>query len=423
LLNDGNTALMFGTSDERKGFETSDQLQLWKVSGKTVVRSPTWIPFPGEAEHFGKKTNSHVVQAIPIANDRLILLGGNGHLACVDVRTLEPLWHVRLSGNCAIDASTDRSLLAVLDGPSIMIVDPQSGELKSSQSLDDKPHIAWPKVRWSPSGTRLLLSFTTQLRVLDLTTGQWLHQCSFNSAPIAPNALSYPHDDYALLEDRLLVHIPSQIKVCEYQDATRVTAVGGTTFIGMQTGDAGIILPTRVPHQAAEKVLEQAKTDPSVFLIHPGIEVTIDARGAGQHQAQVTASLQAAARSAGYKVVAKAPISLVATITGPKQEAVSYIAAGAYIANAYQSAIRLRWNGKDVWSTGGSNIPGVIQTDRDESIQDKLNELGKSPNMHIFEHVQLPKLLQKPPTEDGTVRRSEALLQSKITLRGIVDSK
>ena len=45
LLNDGSTVLMYGTSDDRKGFETSDQIQLWRVNGKKVVQSKSWCHF------------------------------------------------------------------------------------------------------------------------------------------------------------------------------------------------------------------------------------------------------------------------------------------------------------------------------------------------------------------------------------------
>ncbi len=423
LFNDGSTVLMYGTSDERKGFETPDQLQLWKVNGKQVVRSQTWIPFPDEAEHFGKKSNAKLVEAIPLPNNKLIILGSNGHLACIDAVTRKAFWHTKLSQSFAIDASVDRSLLAVVDGHTIMIVDPQLGQVKCSQSLTDKPHVAWPKLCWSPSGNKLLLSFTNSLRVLDLTTGQWTHQCTFTGAPMATNSLSYPHDDYALLDNRLLVHIPSQIKVCEYRDATRITTLGGTSFIGMQSGETGLVVPSKIPHPAAEKILAQAEKDPSVFLIHPGVEVSIDANGTGQHARHVTTSLQAAAIAAGYKVVPNASVSIVATITGPKQEAVSYIASGAYIANVFQSSVKLTWKGKDLWSTGGNNIPGFLQTKQGETIQQKLDELGKTPNLYVFEKAQFPKLLQRPSENTQNPTQSEALLVSKFTMQGLVDSK
>ncbi|HUP79539.1 MAG TPA: hypothetical protein VM260_13390 [Pirellula sp.] len=173
----------------------------------------------------------------------------------------------------------------------------------------------------------------------------------------------------------------------------------------------------------AEKMLAQAQTDPSVFLIHPGVDVSIDASGAGQYSAQVASSLRSAAQDVGYRIVAGSPILIVGSVSGPKQEAVSYIANGAYIANVYQSNIRIVWQGKDLWSNSGNNIPGFLQTKRNESIQEKLNELGKTPNLTVFEKTQFPKLLQRPASDVKSPNRSEALMTSRLTTQGLVDSK
>ena len=423
LLNDGSTVLMHGTSDDRKGYETPDQIQLWRVNGKKVIQSKSWIPFPEDSESWGKKVNGAVNTAIPLPNNKMILLA-NGHLACIDIVTRKPYWHTRLSGDHAIDASADRSLLAVADGHVILIIDPQTGTVKASTMLDDKPHVGWPRIRWSASGTKLLYTFVAEMRVLDLKTGEWIHKLKFPGGPIAPNGLSYPHDDYALLNNNLLLHIPSQIKVCDYRSANSVVAIGGTAFIGMQTGDGGLVVPAKFPHPAAEKVLAQAEKDPSVFLIHPGVQVSVDASGAGQWAQQVSGMLSKAATNAGYKVVPNSAIRIVAAVSGPRQEAVSYIARGSYVANVFDSSIKLNWQGKDVWSTGGNNIPGIIQTNRDQSIEDKLKELGQTPNLGVFEHAQFPKLLQRPSSTDPkNGPQSEALLVSTFTLQGLVDTK
>lgn len=427
LLNDGSTVLMFGTGSERSGSETSDQVQLWRLNGKKVIQSKTWVPFPDESESWGKKSNGVLVDAIPLPNDRLILLSGNGHLVCIDAATRNPYWHTKLSGSFAIDASVDRSLLAIADGHLIMIVDPQAGVVKSSIFLDDKPHMAFPHVRWSPNGTCLLVSFANQLRVLDLKSGEWTQKCELTGVQaISSSEMIYPHDDFALLGNRLLVHIPSQIKVCDYRDGPHVKAIGGTTFIAMQSAEGGILVPSKMPHPAAEKMLAQAQTDPSVFLIHPGVEVSVNASGAGQWASQASQFLSKAATAAGYKVVANAPISIVASVTGPKQEAISYIAAGAYIANVYTSSLKLTYQGNDLWSTSGDNTPGFLQTTRGESIQDKLNELGKTPNLSVFEHAQFPKLLQKPSEEKDQKKSGNqlgSLMISTFTMQGLVDSK
>ncbi|MCA9012910.1 MAG: PQQ-binding-like beta-propeller repeat protein [Planctomycetaceae bacterium] len=422
LLNDGNTVLMYGSSNEREGHETPDQIQLWRVNGKKIVRTKSWVPFPDEVEKWGKMTNGSVKYAVPVQEDKLILLSENGQLVCIDVETRKPYWHTKLTSGGSVDASIDRSLLAVIDDRAIMIIDPQTGSVKAAAYLEGQPHVAWPQVRWSPSGKKLLVGFTNELRVLDLTNGKWTHQTAFTGMNVAWG-ISYPHEDYALIQNELLVHLPSQIKVCSYNKATSITTLGGMSFIGMQEPSGGFIVPAKMPHPAAEAILAQAEKDPSVFLVHPGVEVSIDTAGAGQWASQAKQLLTKAATASGYKVVANSPISIVASITGPKQEAISFIAAGAYIANVYQSNIALKWEGKDLWTTGGSNIPGGVQTKRGQSIQEALDEYGKVPNLGVFEHTEFPKMLQKPSAETKEKgAQSDALMFSTFTMQGLVDS-
>ena len=77
-----------------------------------------------------------------------------------------------------------------------------------------------------------------------------------------------------------------------------------------------------------------------------------------------------------------------------------------------------------MWTTGGSNLPGMISTSRDESIQDKLNEIGKTPNLRVFEDARFPKMLQKPSGDNkGPGAQSDALMTSNFTMQGLVDSK
>jgi hypothetical protein len=424
LLQDGTTVLMQGSSDERSGHETPDILQLWKVGGKSVSRSARWIPFPDEHEHFGKKTNAHLTDACSFPNNRLVILGNNGHLICIDSTQCKPFWHARLSKDHAICASEDRKWLAVIDGHAVMIVDPQTGKTVATKMLDGDPHLGWTRACWSPSGEKLLITFVSQARVLDLKTGEWSHSMSYtNGGPIAPNALSYPHDDYALLNNNMLVHLPTQIRVCEYQKASAVATFGKTTLFGVQEENGGTITPVSLPHVAAEKLLLTAKNDPKVFLIHPGVNVSIDASGTGQHAERVSQALEKSAKAAGYEVTTGSPIRIVAAITGPKQEAVSYIGAGAFIANVYHSTVKLTWNGQDLWQNLGTNSPpGMMFTSRDESIQDKLNELGKSPSFHVFENASFPKLMQRP-REGAQGPKSLALMVSNVTMTGIVDQK
>ena len=173
--------------------------------------------------------------------------------------------------------------------------------------------------------------------------------------------LSCPHDDFALLDNHLLVHLPTKIQVCDYRDAGQIETLGGTSFIAMLADAGGLLAPGDFPHPAAAKLLEKAQSDPSVFLIHPGVAVAIDVSGiAGPYQPGVRQGLEKAAKASGYTVAQSSPIVIMGAITGPKQEAVSYIASGSYVVNAYTSTIRLVWNGRDLWQTSGTNVPGML---------------------------------------------------------------
>ncbi len=423
VLNDGTTIVMYGTG--RDGMETSEQIQLWKLNGKKVIRTATWIPFSEESESFGKKNNAAVAAAFPLIDNKAILLSDKGHLVCFDIFKRRPLWHSRLSGNFAVDLSLDGSQLYVMDGHTIMQVDPLTGEVKASTMMEGKPHLAWPRIKLSPSGKRLLISFTTSLRVLDLTTGKWIYDITFaQNGGIGARGLSYPHEDFALLDESLLVHLPTQIKLCSYQGAQKIVSAGNSTFIGLLSNEGGMVVPSKIPHPKAESTLKQAEKDPSVFLIHPGVEVSINAAGVGgQYQQEVTKFLTNQATAAGYKVVPNAPISIVATVSGPTREAISFIARGSYVINKYESSIRIVWKGKDLWKTSGTNAPGMLATDPGQTIQEKLDELGKSPSLYVFEKATFPKLLQQPNenAQDANISQ-DALLTSKFTMQGLVDS-
>lgn len=429
VLNDGATVLMQGSGKEREDYETPDQLQIWRMQGKKIVRSGIWQPFAAADDTVGRRRmgsdSSHVNHAMPIADNKIMLLSKERHLACFDVRTRQAIWHTRLKPHYALDYSLDRTQLFLLDDQTLMVVDPSSGKVLSSLSLEGQPRLSWPRICLNPAGDQLLLTYGNDFRVIDLSSGTTgLSGTITTSGPLAANGLSFLNDDYALLDNRLLLHLPSQIMVCEYKDAAQITSVGGVEFVGLLGDQGGLVVPTSIPHPKAKETLAKAVNDPGVFLIHPGVSVSLNVTGVGgEYQAQVETALRQAAEKAGYKVVSNAEISIVAAVSGPTPEGVSYIARGTYVINKYTTDVRLVWNGKNVWSRGGSNVPGMLSLDRDQTIQQKLDELGKKPNISFFDGVSFPKLLQAPQEGQQGQNSGNALLVSKFTLQGLVDSK
>ena len=89
---------------------------------------------------------------------------------------------------------------------------------------------------------------------------------------------------------------------------------------------------------------------------------------------------------------------------------------------SYSSQVRIEWKGKSVWATSGTNIPGMLSAERGK-LQEKLDEYSKRPNLSVFESANFPKMLQAPSNNQGTQSSHNALMVSKFTLQGLVDSK
>lgn len=425
LLNSGSDVVMVGKSDGRRSEgETKDQLQIWRFNGKKIERTGSWIPYPDDVKDFGKLRNGHVLIAEPVRKNRLLTMSDKGHLALWDIATRKPIWHARFNGqNFAMDVSMDRKLVALVNNTTIMVVNIDNAEILGSKALPNGTTVGWPRILWGPDGDRLLFTSLGDVRVLDVKTGEWIHEMTFPQKPIAPNGLSFPDNDFALLNNNLLVHLPTKIQVCDYQGANSIKTLGGVSFIAVQGGDGGVFVPSAFPHPAAAELLETAKADPSLFLIHPGVAVSIDVTGVpGQHRQAVRTELEKSVVASGYRVAANAPIRIFGSITGPKQEAVSYIASGSYIVNKYTSMIKMKWQGQELWSRSGSNVPGVLMTKRGQTMQQALDEAGRKPNISLFGSVRFPEMMQKPKEGQGP-QRTTALMTSKFTPQGLVDSK
>lgn len=425
LLNDGQTVLMVGASDERGGLERPYELQLWRIDNTTVARSPSWIPFQNATEErsFGRRETTHaaVSSAVPLTGPHVMLLSDKGHLGVVDIAARTPVWHVELGRDFAVDVTADRSLMAIAQGASIMIVRSATGEVLSQTMLPGKPHTAWPRIRWSPSGKHLAMAHVSSLRVLDVQSGEWVHEEERPGAPAAAQGLDFPHEEFLLLNNTNLVHLPTKIQVCDYQNVHWIGTVGGTTFVLVQDGGGGSLGPQAIPHPKAAQLLQAAQQDPKTFLLGPGSRVAIDVSGVpSQYQAETRSGLEEVVKRAGFQVAPSAPVSVVAKVEGPTQEAVQYIARGAYVVNKYVSKVTLVWEGRELWTTSSTNVPGVLTTERGETIQQRLDKLGQAPSLHVFRNAQLPRFLQRP-RDGGTAQRSTALMLSRFTPQGLQD--
>ncbi|GAB5403696.1 MAG: hypothetical protein Aurels2KO_19270 [Aureliella sp.] len=422
LLDSGSAVLMVGDGDGGKGFETKDTLQLWSVKGRRVERSGLWVPFTGTTRKFGRDVNTGVMNAQVLSGELVLMLGSNGRLALWNLPRREPIWFVDLNGNNLDYAlSPDRSLLALYSDKTVAVVEPKTGNLLGATTYESNTPAGWNRICWSPSGKYLMTSGGNAQRVISIEDGSVVHDVP--SGITAMKGLAFPDDDYALINNSMLVHLPSRIKVCEYRDCGKVKTAGDTSFIAFSRGEGGLLIPSKFPHPTAADLLEQAKDDPKTFLVHPDVGVSIDVnKVSGQWRNAVRQGIEKSIVSSGYKLDPSSPIKIVGEITGPKQDAVSYFGAGSHVVQRYSSSLTIQWNGKTLWRTGGSNIPGFMMLKRDETIESVLAKAGQSPNTSMYGTAKFPKFIQRP-SEGSNKPGSNALLVSRFTLKGLVDSQ
>lgn len=423
LLDNANTALMVGLGDHRGNSERKAELQLWQFSGKQIVRSASWVPYAGDKN--GGREDGDVLDAEVLNQQRLLTLSDKGHVVLWNLTSRQPIWHARLSErNFDMQLSADRKLLALFDEKTLMVLHPETAEILGSTALAPNTATGWCRVAWSPSGERIALTSISDVRVLDVKTGEWIYDFSLPGGPVATKAMSYPDENFLLLDNQLLVDLESRIQVCEYRDAGDIESIGETSFVALHSGSGGQLTPLKLPHPGALEMLQLAQQDPTLFLLHPGVEVAIDVSAISEPQREAARQgLETSATQSGYTINASSPIKVVGSISEPKQEAVSYIAAGSYIVNRYTSAVKIEWNGSTLWSTSRTNVPTVLMTKRGQTMQEALDEAGKGPNMTIFGSLRFPEFMQKPSQGQAAGRRTQALMSAQFTMQGVVDAK
>lgn len=421
LLNDGSTVLMHGCGIGGRAINTSDQLQLWRLVGDQVERSDTWVPFPATSERFGKPHHAAVEQAIALDRNRIVLRSNEGHLACVDTVSRQPLWAIEIDKLGGFDALPDQSLLAVIAGNRLLVIDPHQGQIQAALTLGDEPNNHVRQVAWSPDGSQIAAAVNSELWIIDSRNGSILQNFTLPDGAHAVGGLSFPDPDYLFLSGTLF-HLPSQLLACHYMGAD-LRFSGGVTYIAIDGLEQGLVTAATIPHPSAAKLLAENANDADKFLIQPGVKVALDVSATGSHAAEITQRLTAAIQTAGYELVPQSEITIVAEIGPPVLHNVNYIAGGSHTTSVTKSHLKIRWQGRDVWNRTVSNEPESLRLENRETIEQRLAEIAKHPNLTVFdENAGLPKRLQRPLPADGGPK-GKALMTSQFTPKGLVDLK
>lgn len=396
------------------GFGNLDRLELWTLKGARAERAVSWIPY-ADAQHGGRD----VMWAEFLSAERLATSSRGGKVVIWSFPALEPLSAFSLAEGAVPGLSPDRTRIAYCNGKEVGIFDVTRGEVIAQQATPEE--LVFPTVLFSPSGKKLAAIGRDKLVVWDIATGATERSISL-AGIIVTEGSQFPDENFVLVNGHVLIDLENQLKLWSYEGHQKAACAGGWTFFGVSDGEQkpGALLAVQLPHAAARSMLKQALTQPDLFVLHSGSTVKLNLDGVpdAAERERVRKALTDQLQTIECKPGETGTIELVATMEGPKDRQVRYMFGGGdYHVKEYTARVKFVYQGQTAWERSGSNVPGVMTLKKGENVADKLRASEK-PDYAFFEHVLLPRFLQKPAAGKGA-GGSLTLGQSPVTVAGL----
>jgi hypothetical protein len=412
LSDAGNQVLM---RRDEFGQGNQDRLELWSVSKSGITRELQWVPHDDQ-QHGGRD----ITWARFIDEERLATVSGGGMLTIWKASTAKPLYYLRIQGACRPAISPDGKYLAFATDKEIGVLDLAAGEVVAMQPAP-KEHFPFPVFAFTPKGTRLVCASFDRIYVWDVATGALYRDIPLAGTQIhIGEHLLCPSEDHVFVGNSLLVDIESQAKVWTYQGHEEAGMLGPVCwFVVSAHNAAGALVPTALPHPAAQDRIQKAMQSPDFFVLKPGTTVILNVSGLqdpGERE-KAAAALTQKLQANGCQVGPNGTIELVATTEMGQRREVAYhtfgmIGSRVYNVQEYISRLRFVYQGQTAWEVACGNVPGFISLKQGETVEEVLRR-SERPNYAWFATVELPKTIQKPTPGAST------LGNSKVTVVGV----
>ncbi len=386
---------------EQFGFGKQDRMELWNLTPSGVEKVLQWTPFDD-----AKGGDRDVKWAAFLDEDRFAMLGGNGRLAICNADTAQPIFHIQIDGGCVPALSPDRKLIAFSTGKQLGVLDVEAKEVVALQATS---HTPWPRLCFSPDGTRLACAAHGKLYVWNFADGVLYREIPLTGVSVHGNDMVWPHEDYLLLGKSSLFDIENQVRLWTYRGHDLAESVGDFVLFLVNAGQErpGALVLAPVPAPGFHAALESAVKEPDFFVLKEGVTVklNVDALPDAAEREKARETLTKKLQERGFQVGPQGSIELVATAEAGKEQDISYHGFGinpwkTYKVREYLTRLTFVYQGKNTWQTQGTSVPGVISRREGETIEQILRR-SERPNYGFFEHVELPKVLMKPIGPDG----------------------
>ena len=84
----------------------------------------------------------------------------------------------------------------------------------------------------------------------------------------------------------------------------------------------------------------------------------------------------------------------------------------------YQTWLKLAYDGKSLWETSGTNVPGMLTVPSGENAESVLRKATAQPRYEFYDNVVLPECLQEPSGAGGP-GGGQTLGNSRVTPTGL----
>jgi len=393
------------------GFGNLDRLEIWSIQGKEVVRSLIWKPYNDERHGARDVMWAEFVDASTLATS-----SRGGKVALWDVASAQPICHFQLSDGAVPAMSADRKWIAFSSQDRMGLFNIEDREVVAIQ--DTPTALTWPYMAFSPSGGKIGCIARDRILVWDTATGE-LQQDFATPGLNIHGAIDFPDDGFILAANQFLIALDTQVRLWHYQGAEHVRTVGGTTFMAVAGfGGPGALAAAKLPHAEAVSLLEKAVKQPDLFVFHKGTPVKLDVTGIpAAERNRVSQALTKKLTEMDCPIQANAAVELVASVEGPKQKTVRFMHSGEYKVKEYRTQLKFMYQGKPVWETGGTNIPGILMLKKGENVEGVLRKASQQPSYGFYDGVVLPEYLQKPSEGKGP-GRGQTLGACNVTAAG-----
>ncbi|PQO40104.1 SHD1 domain-containing protein [Blastopirellula marina] len=379
----------FAVRSEKFGFGNAKTLEIWAFNGpKSIVRGFRLEPF-GDADWDPRKD----IQWAEFVGDRL-LVGRDDRMMAINIADGRPQYQLPVGGKPAI--TPDKKHVVFWQEKHLAILDVATGKIICAMPFDCG---RCPAMGIDPTGKHLVCLANNELTKFNLQNGEIETQFTIEMSMNQNGGIIVLDDRYILSPNGELCDMQNQVKAWNFSGAARIKNIGNTAIFYKSEGDKGngAIMSQELPGAALSKHLDEVMSKPGFFCVEPGVKVRldVDAITDQQKKQEILAALFKKLEANGNVVDPNGEVILKASVESKGPKEVNFWGGGKVTFQEYVSRLEFIYQGKTAWARSGTNIPGVLQYDRNEGLNAAAAK-HNHPSYYIFENAVLPRKVVKP---------------------------